>query len=889
MVEDAALDQRIADHVGGVWSDAAEQVFLVVAQRPGESALSGLVLRRGQAGVRPTALGFLHGALRPGEGRLGIALESAPARVAAERCGLAADCCGGAALCACAEGACRAAGLRMRQVEGTVVVVPADGEPQLRLAGRLDDDAGEGELFALVLRRHREYARDLFGGVPAVDPGANPDFDCRGADDPAPADPDADREGGGAGPDGIPDGCVAFVEALGGIVEPPGALGGFLAVSRCGDGRLDPGEACDDGNASDADDCVDACAAASCGDRHARAGVEDCDDGNDVAEDACVACRAARCGDGVVLAGAEECDDGNDDPSDDCASCRTARCHDGFVRAGGEACDDGNRDDDDDCVRECTPARCGDGLVRARAGRAEDVEECDRGAGNDDRAPDGCRTDCSRAHCGDAVVDTGERCDDGNSASGDGCNGGCVLLDALDFQINTTTAGPELRPALAARPDGTLLVAFTDPTAIQDAGAQLAIRGRLYDSHLSPLVPRGATGRGDFRISAGRSGRQDAPQLAAQPSGFVAVWAFASAASASTRLDVELRLFDAEGAPRPGFEDGERVANTTVEGEQTNPAVAADAEGGFVVVFEDGSGTGPPPSDPLRKGIRARLFAPDGTPRRNAVTGDDGDFPVNTTFGPEPPPASCDVHCDQVRPVVAMSPDGRFFVVWEDHSGVGAGPDAGTKELRGRLFAPDGTPLAPDFLVNRTLAGDQDFAAVVALAPGEPNFAGAGWAVAWHDQSFRAPDSGPGGGIRARAFDVAGAPAWNAVSGDDGDFLVNTHTDDLQNTPALASGGGHLVAAWTDVSRGEPDADGRAVRARWFRIGPGAALTPVAEDRVVNTTTRGDQERPAVVLRVDGTAVFAWEDKSLTPIDAPNGGDSTQAGIRGRAFFGPPR
>src|SRR5262245_38589365 len=38
----------------------------------------------------------------------------------------------------------------------------------------------------------------------------------------------------------------------------------------CGDGRLDDGEACDDGNRSNADDCVGDCIEARCGDGHVR-------------------------------------------------------------------------------------------------------------------------------------------------------------------------------------------------------------------------------------------------------------------------------------------------------------------------------------------------------------------------------------------------------------------------------------------------------------------------------------------------------------------------------------------------------------------------------------------------------------------------------------------
>lgn len=63
---------------------------------------------------------------------------------------------------------------------------------------------------------------------------------------------------------------------------------------------------------------------------------------------------SSSCGDGRVDAG-EECDDGNNDDADACtASCTTARCGDGVVQLGVEACDDGNDVDTDTCTSACT-------------------------------------------------------------------------------------------------------------------------------------------------------------------------------------------------------------------------------------------------------------------------------------------------------------------------------------------------------------------------------------------------------------------------------------------------------------------------------------------------------------------------------------------------------
>lgn len=160
------------------------------------------------------------------------------------------------------------------------------------------------------------------------------------------------------------------------------------AGAQCGDGMLNPGEACDDGNTDDTDACTSDCVGAFCGDGLRLAGIERCDDGNLTVGDGCNdRCEIEECGNGYIEA-PEECDDGpgnNDTQRDACRTdCRLAYCHDGSTDDG-ELCDDGNAANDDACVGLCVPARCGDGYVYVG------VEECDDGNLDDF---DTCRTSC---------------------------------------------------------------------------------------------------------------------------------------------------------------------------------------------------------------------------------------------------------------------------------------------------------------------------------------------------------------------------------------------------------------------------------------------------------------------------------------------------------------
>ena len=189
------------------------------------------------------------------------------------------------------------------------------------------------------------------------------------------------------------------------------------APPGCGDGVVDPGEACDDGNLDDGDACPSTCVPAACGDGFVGPG-EGCDDGNTLDGDGCTStCQLPGCGDGMVSVG-EGCDDGNQDNSDGCLNtCALASCGDGYVYEGFETCDDGNVDNSDECLNSCQPAKCGDGYVR------EGVEGCDDG---DQDNSDACLSDCTPASCGDGFVHEGvEVCDDGNEVDDDGCANDC--------------------------------------------------------------------------------------------------------------------------------------------------------------------------------------------------------------------------------------------------------------------------------------------------------------------------------------------------------------------------------------------------------------------------------------------------------------------------------
>lgn len=246
--------------------------------------------------------------------------------------------------------------------------------------------------------------------------------------------------------------------------EPPGpgeaGRGKFVKIelpppgAECGNGRLEPGEECDDGNAADCDGC------------NARCRVE------------------TGCGDGARC-GAEACDDGNTDDCDGCSSSCSVEsgllCGDGSLNtACGEQCDPpvpGR------CDAQCQDIPyCGDGNV-------DPGEQCDDGPLNG--TPDHCDTNCTPPGCGNGNLGLDEACDDGNTASCDGCSATCdieVGWRCGDGVVNAA-CGEGCDPPGAGPPECNYLCQLGP--ALDLGTRHFAFGGALYTSALGPSVALG--------------------------------------------------------------------------------------------------------------------------------------------------------------------------------------------------------------------------------------------------------------------------------------------------------------------------------------------------------------------------------------------------------------
>ncbi len=314
---------------------------------------------------------------------------------------------------------------------------------------------------------------------------------------------------------------------------------------------------------------------------------------------------------------------------------------------------------------------------------------------------------------------------------------------------------------------------------------------------------------------------------------------------------VYARLYDAAGAPK----GDEFLVNTHTTGYQTNPAVAIDTDGDFVIVWQsqgqDGSGYG----------VYAQRFNGAGVPqgaefgvntsttsnqRAPAVAMEDGgDFVVvweqdtasssggiyarrydaaGAALGGEFRATSTIGSLNLFAPAVAMSDSGAFFVSW-----------SGSRDVHMRRFDAAGVAQGSDTRVNSFTTDDQYYPSIAMQPTGE-------FVITWDSKE----QDGSGWGVYGQRYDAAGT-AQGA------EFRVNTTTSLYQQNSSVATDDdGDFVVTWTGYAEG---AAGYGVYAQRYN-NAGAA---VGGEFLVNTFTPNVQQYPSAAMQADGDFVVAWE------------------------------
>ncbi|UCF53550.1 MAG: hypothetical protein JSV48_03645 [Bradyrhizobium sp.] len=326
-----------------------------------------------------------------------------------------------------------------------------------------------------------------------------------------------------------------------------------------------------------------------------------------------------------------------------------------------------------------------------------------------------------------------------------------------EFRVNTQTADNQLAPVITGLSNGGFVVTWSDNSQTLGDSDGTSIKAQVFAAD-------GTLVGSETLVNTATSYSQYAPTVAALANGgFAITWTDDSGEGGDDDgTSIKAQLFAADGS-KVG---SEFLVNTQTGGSQDNATITGLANGGFVVTWEDLSGT---LGDSDATSVKAQMFAADGS-----KVGDE--FLVNTATA-----------SDQLKPTISALPNGGFVVTWYDFSQVGG--DSSGSGIKAQIYAADGSKVGSEFLVNTTTANSQFTPTVTALSNGD-------FAIAWQDWRGTGGDSS-GSSIKLQVFSADGRKVG-------GELLVNTSTSSDQSHPSIAgSADGRLVVTWQDVNEAD--------------------------------------------------------------------------------------
>ncbi|MFM7423943.1 MAG: hypothetical protein ACKO7W_02895 [Elainella sp.] len=366
-----------------------------------------------------------------------------------------------------------------------------------------------------------------------------------------------------------------------------------------------------------------------------------------------------------------------------------------------------------------------------------------------------------------------------------------------DLRVNTFVSGRQEQPDLAIGSLSNFVIAWQSEN--QD-GDGFGIYGRAYSNANSPVSS-------EFQINTTTTGDQTDATVAVDGSGkFIVTWQGEPQDSSSAGIYGQ--RFQTDGRPI-GTEF--RVNGGTFQ-TKTNPDVAADAAGGFVVVYEsEGQNNNAFGQDLSGTGIFGQRFDRTGAP-----TGPE--FRINSR-----------TERDQTDPVVAMNVTGSFVVAWVSDDGSGTG-------IFGQRYSSTGQPIGIEFQINSETRGTQSNPSIAIDDTGN-------YVVAWQGSQGRDSD---GFGIYAQRYGSTGNPLGSEI-------LVNDTTRSDQVTPSVAmDAGGNFAVVW---------ASGRSRNSRIFGQRFLSSGSRDGGEFQVNDSNSDEQTNPAIGLSPTGDFAVTWQNR----------------------------
>ncbi len=363
-----------------------------------------------------------------------------------------------------------------------------------------------------------------------------------------------------------------------------------------------------------------------------------------------------------------------------------------------------------------------------------------------------------------------------------------------EFLINTFLDSTQRDPQIAKDANGNYCVVWNSDYQVASTS-----QGDIYLQLFSSNDIKIGT---EQLVNTITAGDQEKPSLAMNSNGdFVVAWA--SYSNFNSIYDIKARLYK-NNIPI----GNEFLVNTYTTNSQTNPSVAIDAFGNFIIVWESWYQDG---SD---RGVYAQRFDNNG----NKVG---SEFLVNSTtlYG-------------QSRPVIKYFNDGKFIFVWEswrqDVTTIGG------YGVFAKIFNPDGTTAVNEFQINTYTADYQWYADV-------ETFSDNSFVVTWCSWE----QDGFDGGIYYQRFNSSGQKIGEEV-------LVNKTTNEYQWLPKVKKlGGKNLAFVWSSWKQ---DGSREGVYATFFD----EQDKRFAFETQVNTYSTQFQWEPDFIVKDTNTILVVW-------------------------------
>jgi hypothetical protein len=313
------------------------------------------------------------------------------------------------------------------------------------------------------------------------------------------------------------------------------------------------------------------------------------------------------------------------------------------------------------------------------------------------------------------------------------------IAQGNQFAVNSYHLGLQYVSKVAMDDSGNFVIIWT---SLGQDGQGFGIYGQRFDTNGNTLGI-------EFRVNTYTLADQSLPSVAMDSDGdFVVCWEGSQPGISGG--NIYAKRFDNNG----NEQGNEFQVNTIFTGEQTEPAVAMNSSGDFIVTWtgevENGS-----PYD-----IYAQRF-------NNSGTFLGAEFNVNTvTYG------------NQNSPAISMNDDGDFVIAWDSNDESGYGVFV-------QRYNQAGNAIGSEFLVNTYTTNGQEISSVAMDNDGD-------FVITWF--SNQEGNFGFYEGIYAQQYNSFGLPQGN-------EFHVNTYSTNQQAFPKVAlDSEGDFVVVWHSFS-----------------------------------------------------------------------------------------